>query len=165
MMNFRAQRINQLQGALWEAVITQLTKRRSDFYGIPKPSTPLGVQTDVLHLLRSTVVLYTRRCRKWSPLLASPWIVTVIPKCLNFATFSRDLLSAFILWYCPAFCWRDSYVFFQSLVLIIAPVIIAARCKAWTVFARSNAGIVGSKPTQGMDVCIACIYPVFLFFV
>jgi hypothetical protein len=30
----------------------------------------------------------------------------------------------------------------------------AARSKAWTVFARSNAGIVGSNPTQGMDVCV-----------
>jgi hypothetical protein len=28
---------------------------------------------------------------------------------------------------------------------------VAARFKAWTVFARSNAGIVGSNPTQGMD--------------
>jgi hypothetical protein len=31
---------------------------------------------------------------------------------------------------------------------------VAGRSKAWTVFARSNAGIVGSNPTQGMDVCV-----------
>jgi hypothetical protein len=31
---------------------------------------------------------------------------------------------------------------------------VAARSKAWTVFARSNIGIVGSDPTQGMDVCV-----------
>jgi hypothetical protein len=31
---------------------------------------------------------------------------------------------------------------------------VAARPKAWTVFARSNAGIVGSNPTQRMDVCV-----------
>jgi hypothetical protein len=30
----------------------------------------------------------------------------------------------------------------------------AARSKAWTVFARLNAGIVGSNPTEGMDVCV-----------
>jgi hypothetical protein len=30
---------------------------------------------------------------------------------------------------------------------------MAARSKAWTVFARSNAGIVGSNPIQGMDDC------------
>jgi hypothetical protein len=31
---------------------------------------------------------------------------------------------------------------------------VAARSKAWTVFARSNIGIVGSNLTQGMDVCV-----------
>jgi hypothetical protein len=34
------------------------------------------------------------------------------------------------------------------------PIIVGARStsKAWTVFARSNVGIVGSNPTRGMDV-------------
>jgi hypothetical protein len=31
---------------------------------------------------------------------------------------------------------------------------VAARCKAWTVFACSNAEIVDSNPTQGIDVCL-----------
>jgi hypothetical protein len=31
---------------------------------------------------------------------------------------------------------------------------VAPRSEAWTVFARSNAGIVGSNPTQSMDVCV-----------
>jgi hypothetical protein len=34
------------------------------------------------------------------------------------------------------------------------PITVAARSKAWTVFARSNTGDVGSNPTQGMDVCV-----------
>jgi hypothetical protein len=34
---------------------------------------------------------------------------------------------------------------------------MAALSKASTVFARSNAGIVGSNPTQGMDVCVHCV--------
>jgi hypothetical protein len=34
------------------------------------------------------------------------------------------------------------------------PITVAARSKAWTVFAPSNAGIVGSNSTQGMDVCL-----------
>jgi hypothetical protein len=38
---------------------------------------------------------------------------------------------------------------------------VAALSKARTVFARSNAGIVGSNPTQGMDVCV-CVYSVFV---
>jgi hypothetical protein len=41
------------------------------------------------------------------------------------------------------------------------PITVAARCKAWTVFARPSTGIVGSNPTQGMDVCI-CVYSVFV---
>jgi hypothetical protein len=44
------------------------------------------------------------------------------------------------------------------------PITVAARSKARTVFAPSNAGIVGSNPTQGMDVCIMCVYSVFLLF-
>jgi hypothetical protein len=34
------------------------------------------------------------------------------------------------------------------------PITVAARSKAWNVFARSNSGIVSSNPTQGMDVCL-----------
>jgi hypothetical protein len=41
------------------------------------------------------------------------------------------------------------------------PITVAARYKARTVLARSNAGIVGSNLTQGMDVCI-CVYSVFV---
>jgi hypothetical protein len=40
------------------------------------------------------------------------------------------------------------------------PITVAARSRTWTVFARSNAEIVGSNPIQGMDVCIVCIYSV-----
>jgi hypothetical protein len=38
---------------------------------------------------------------------------------------------------------------------------VAARSKVRTVFARSNAGVVGSNPTQGMDVCV-CVYSAFV---
>jgi hypothetical protein len=34
------------------------------------------------------------------------------------------------------------------------PITVAARFKALTVFARWNTRIVGSNPTQGMDVCV-----------
>jgi hypothetical protein len=34
------------------------------------------------------------------------------------------------------------------------PITVAAPSKAWIFLARSNAVIVGSKPTQGMDVCV-----------
>jgi hypothetical protein len=44
------------------------------------------------------------------------------------------------------------------------PITVAARSKAWTVFARSNAGIVTSNPTQGIDICIVRVYYVFVLF-
>jgi hypothetical protein len=34
------------------------------------------------------------------------------------------------------------------------PISVAAQSKARTVFARLNAGIVGSNSTQGMEVCV-----------
>jgi hypothetical protein len=36
----------------------------------------------------------------------------------------------------------------------MTPVTVATRSKAWTVFAHSKAGIVGSNLTRGMDVCV-----------
>jgi hypothetical protein len=42
----------------------------------------------------------------------------------------------------------------SSLWFVPEPMTVAARSKVWTVFARSNAGIVGSNPTQDMDVCV-----------
>jgi hypothetical protein len=42
------------------------------------------------------------------------------------------------------------------------PITVAAWSKAWTVFARSNAGAVGSNPTWGMDVYarLFCVFAV-----
>jgi hypothetical protein len=37
------------------------------------------------------------------------------------------------------------------------PITVVTQSKAWTVFARSNAGIVGSNPSQGMDVYIVWV--------
>jgi hypothetical protein len=34
------------------------------------------------------------------------------------------------------------------------PATVAARSKAWSVFARSNTVIVSSNPTQSIDVCL-----------
>jgi hypothetical protein len=41
------------------------------------------------------------------------------------------------------------------------PVTVAERSKACTVFARSEAGIVGSNSSQGMDVWWLCVYAFF----
>jgi hypothetical protein len=34
-----------------------------------------------------------------------------VPKYLNCATFSKDLLAIFMLWFCPAFWWCDSNIY------------------------------------------------------
>jgi hypothetical protein len=51
-------------------------------------------------------------------LLISSWIkfsiVTVIPKYFNFATFSKDLLTIFTLWFCHAFWWRDINLYYTN---------------------------------------------------
>jgi hypothetical protein len=38
------------------------------------------------------------------------------------------------------------------------PITVAAQSKAWTVFACSNAGIVGLNPTRGMNVCVYSVF-------
>jgi hypothetical protein len=38
------------------------------------------------------------------------------------------------------------------------PTTVAERSKACTVFARSEAGIMGSNPTQGMNVWCLCVW-------
>jgi hypothetical protein len=50
-----------------------------------------------------------------------------------------------------------------KLAISNGPITVAARSKSWTVFAPSNAGIVDSKPTQCMDVCV-CLYSVFVLY-
>jgi hypothetical protein len=42
-------------------------------------------------------------------------------------------------------------------LIFVQPIAVAAWSKAWNVFTRSNSGIVGLKPTQGMDVC-SCLF-------
>jgi S-adenosylmethionine/arginine decarboxylase-like enzyme len=45
-----------------------------------------------------------------------------------------------------------------NFALFMDPLItVAAWSKAWTIFARSKAGIVVSNPTRGTDVCILCL--------
>jgi hypothetical protein len=41
-------------------------------------------------------------------------------------------------------------------LMVNMPVTVAARSKTWNVFALSNAGIVGSNPTQAFILCSCC---------
>jgi hypothetical protein len=45
------------------------------------------------------------------------------------------------------------YTDFYNLLEIL-PITVAVRSKAWILFARLKAGILGSNPTQRMDVCV-----------
>jgi hypothetical protein len=53
----------------------------------------------------------------------------------------KHRLNCYFLWYNLPALW----------------ITVAARSKAWTVFALSNTGIVCSNPTRGMDVCV-CLF-------
>jgi hypothetical protein len=48
----------------------------------------------------------------------------------------------------------ETYFYIFHHYVGIKPITVATRSKAWTVFARSNAGIMGSNPTQSMDVFV-----------
>jgi hypothetical protein len=48
-------------------------------------------------------------------------------------------------------------------IVFYVPITVALRSEAWPFFANSRAGIVGSNPTQGTDVCVRlfcfCVLP------
>jgi hypothetical protein len=58
------------------------------------------------------------------------------------------------------YCFMINYTLYNSItcvslcVSVYWPIIVVARSKAWTVFTRSNAGILGSSLTQGMGFCV-----------
>jgi hypothetical protein len=45
-------------------------------------------------------------------------------------------------------------VAFRMLYWMKLPIPVTSHSKAWTFFARSNARIVGSSPSRGMDICL-----------
>jgi hypothetical protein len=47
---------------------------------------------------------------------------------------------------------------FISTIDVHTPIRVASPSKAWTVFARSNTAILGSIPTQDMDVCVCFFF-------
>jgi hypothetical protein len=52
---------------------------------------------------------------------------------------------------------RDKYEKMSTKQSVTLPVTVAERSKAWTVFARSDAGRVGSNLTSGMAVLCVCV--------
>jgi hypothetical protein len=57
------------------------------------------------------------------------WFVIVVPKYLNFATFSKHLLAIFMSQLCPAFWWRDSNIYLVFSVFTSRPTSVRASIK------------------------------------
>jgi hypothetical protein len=72
-----------------------------------------------------------------------------------------------MLFYLLRICCVDGCIILRSINTQQEPVTVAARSRAKTVFAHPDSGILGSNPTQGMDIwcvhafilCLCC--PVF----
>jgi hypothetical protein len=64
---------------------------------------------------------------------------------LNSGNYLHNILSRILL-------SKSASIRIYESRTISLPIIVAARSKARTVFARPNTGIVGSNPTHGMDV-------------
>jgi hypothetical protein len=68
------------------------------------------------------------------------YVMSLRSKTLNVRKFQRPRRM------CSICCMR---------IFLKRPASVAERSKASTVFGRSNIGIAGSNPTQGMDVCLS----------
>jgi hypothetical protein len=82
----------------------------------------------------------------------------IISKLSINSTFQQNFNQtvSYIYIYIYSGLWRRPYLDYTYIALNFA-ITLTARPKAWTVFARSNTGIVGSNPTQAMDVCV-CLF-------
>jgi hypothetical protein len=98
---------------------------------------------------------YTSQCCRVSYGITFPVSVGPQKKRVGYWITCHSLMS----WYCiDSNHWTKSFLFFLpvfcmlDMEMLLIPV--AARCKAWTVFARSNAGTVGSNSTWSMNGCV-----------
>jgi hypothetical protein len=53
-----------------------------------------------------------------------------------------------------AILWPEEWLLASQVFCTVDIVSVTERTKAWTVFVLSNTGIVGSNPTQVMNVCL-----------
>jgi hypothetical protein len=56
--------------------------------------------------------------------------------------------------WCEFRLFTDRYIYWQY--ISYRPIIVAALSKAWTVFARSNTGVVGSNSLCVFILCLCC---------
>jgi hypothetical protein len=84
---------------------------------------------------------YSHPCLEWD---SSPR-----SQCVNGRRHSMPS-TARPLWSALRFISTQHFAFLASTV----PITIGTPSKSWTVFDRSNPGVVGSNSTRGMDVCV-----------
>jgi hypothetical protein len=101
----------------------------------------LGTTEDILRIAEKLV--WTRErvfCKLFNTGQVNGFttLFTCLEQISPLTCFSAPISVLFTWWWCP-------------------PITVAARSKVWTVFARSNAGIVGSNPTRGLDVCVCVL--------
>jgi hypothetical protein len=60
--------------------------------------------------------------------------VIIVPKYLNCATFSNNLLPVFMSWFWPAFWWWDSNVYLVFYVFTSRPTYLLASIKVCVFF-------------------------------
>jgi hypothetical protein len=106
--------------------------------------------------LSYAITVITRALKSWLHVTSSVEEIVYIRR--NGAADSAFLCSLFIEMLLSVLGDRGSclfiswYIYRRHLGFMLTTV--AARWKAWTVFSRSNTGIVASNPTGGMDVCV-----------
>jgi hypothetical protein len=80
-----------------------------------------------------------------------PSVFSLLSVCITSVITMLNVRASFI----PMRCLQLKL---QVVVVPNVPMTVAARSKAWTVFARSNTGIVSSNPIQGMDVYVFVLF-------
>jgi hypothetical protein len=67
--------------------------------------------------------------------------------------FTIDIISVLV---CLRYRkWKDR---FEMHISMFMPITVPSRPKPWTVYARSDTGVVRSNPTGGMVVCLRLFY-------
>jgi hypothetical protein len=75
-------------------------------------------------------------------------------QCYSYSTIHCIAVTLYMKLLHPNFVWNCKLVQLLSRMPLTPPITVGVRSKAWTVFARSNTGVVGSNPTQSMDGCL-----------
>jgi hypothetical protein len=100
---------------------------------------------------------YVIRLMRYDAKLGLP-VIPNDPKEGNFLNIrmheSTPTLSCLVI-----FSWHTTLLFIlENYYEKRKPITVAARSRAWTVFARSNTGIVGSNPTLKAWISVLCAF-------